>query len=225
MQSDVAGKTLSPDDSDLLLRLGVSLGWDTRDSWSNPRRGWHNELELWRTGGQLGGDGDFWTLTLDVRRWLATGVRQKLLLSGLASFQSGSVGTDLPEYLQYRLGGANTIRGYDVEVLGKTLVGKNQLIGTAEYAFTRVPPRRFDFWKLSFRLGVELALFGDAGIAWSEGPDLALRRARGGLGVGLRLLTPGSEMVRFDVGWSPTGGMKFHFAGGSKPRRQRERLR
>jgi outer membrane protein assembly factor BamA len=41
-----------------LLRIGGSVGWDTRDSWRNPRRGWQNELELWHTGGFLGGDGD-----------------------------------------------------------------------------------------------------------------------------------------------------------------------
>jgi len=74
-------------------------------------------------------------------------------------------------------------------------------------------------------MGLDLALFTDAGIAWSEPQDLALRRARAGLGAGLRLLVPGSEMVRFDVGWSPEGGFHFHFASGSKPVAQRQRIR
>ena len=52
-----------------------------------------------------------------------------------------------------------------------------------------------------------------------------MRRARGGLGGGLRLLVPGSEMVRFDVGWSDDGGFHFHFANGTKPKAQRLRLR
>ena len=49
MESDVDGKTLDPDNQDDLIRLGLSLGWDDRDSWRSPRRGWQNELEVWRT--------------------------------------------------------------------------------------------------------------------------------------------------------------------------------
>jgi outer membrane protein insertion porin family len=225
MKSDTAGITLSPDNEDDLLRLGVSLGWDTRDSWRNPRRGWQNEIELWRTGGLLGGEGDWWAVNLDLRRWVPATRRTKLMFSGLVSLQSGTLGEDVPVYLNYFMGGANTIRGYGVSDLGEELSGKNQLLGTAEYSFTVIPLRRWDLWKISLRLGAELALFADAGIAWTESRDFTTRRARGGLGSGLRLLVPGSEMVRFDVGWSPDFGFHFHFANGTKPKAQRARLR
>jgi hemolysin activation/secretion protein len=68
-------------------------------------------------------------------------------------------------------------------------------------------------------------LFGDVGVAWNESHELNASRARAGLGTGLRVLIPGSEMLRFDVGWSPEGGFHFHFAGATKPERQRERIR
>ncbi len=225
MESDTAGITLSPDDEDNLLRLGASFGWDTRDSWRNPRRGSQNEIEVWHTGGLLGGDGDWWSVNLDARRWLPLTRRTKLMLSGLVSLQSGTLGEDVPVYMNYYMGGANSIRGYGVTDLGEELSGKNQLLGTAEYSFTVIPLRRWDLWKISLRLGAELAVFADAGIAWSESRDLTTRRARGGLGGGLRLLVPGSEMVRFDVGWSPDFGFHFHFANGTKPKAQRARLR
>jgi outer membrane protein insertion porin family len=225
MSSDVAGKTLSPDNHDVLPRLGASLGWDTRDSWNYPRHGWLNELEVWRTGGPLGGDADFWSMNLDLRRWVPTAKRQRLSLSSLLSLQSGTVGEDLPVYLIYRMGGANSIRGYTIDDLGRQLYGKNQLIGTAEYSFNLLPLRRWDIWKFPLRLGLEFALFADTGIAWSEPRDFALKRARAGAGGGLRLLVPGSEMVRFDVGWSEEGGFQFHFASGSKAAAQRLRLR
>lgn len=225
MKSDTAGITLSPDDEDQLLRLGASFGWDSRDSWRNPRRGWQNELELWRTGGFLGGDGDSWAMNLDLRRWVPATRRTKLMVSGLLSLQSGTLGEDVPTYMNYFMGGANTIRGYGVTDLGEELSGKNQLLGTAEYALTVIPLRRWDLWKISLRLGAELAVFADAGIAWSESRDFTTRRARGGLGGGLRLLVPGSEMVRLDVGWSPDFGFHFHFANGTKPKAQRARLR
>ena len=225
MKSDTAGITLSPDSEDQLLRLGASVGWDSRDSWRNPRRGWQNEIEVWRTGGFLGGDGDSWAMNVDLRRWVPATRRTKLMVSGLLSLQSGTLGEDVPAYMNYFMGGANTIRGYGVTDLGDELSGKNQLLGTAEYALTVIPLRRWDLWKISLRLGAELAVFADAGIAWSESRDFTTRRARGGLGGGLRLLVPGSEMVRLDVGWSPEFGFNFHFANGTKPKAQRARLR
>jgi len=221
MKSDVDGKTLDPDNEDTLPRLGFSVGWDTRDSWRFPSRGWQNELEVWRTWG----DGDFWTMNLDLRRWLPISKRQRVLLSGLTSLQSGTVGVDIPQYFMYRMGGANSIRGYSIDDLGRRLYGKNQMIGTFEYSLNVIPLRRWDIWKFALRMGLDLAVFTDAGIAWNESPDLALNRARGGLGIGARLLVPGSEMVRLDVGWSPEGGFHFHFASGSKPVAQRNRIR
>ena len=119
MKSDTAGITLSPDNEDQLLRLGAAFGWDTRDSWRNPRRGSQSEIELWRTGGFLGGDGDWWSVNLDLRRWLPVTRRTKLMLSGLVSLQSGTLGEDVPVYLNYFMGGANSIRGYGVTDLGE----------------------------------------------------------------------------------------------------------
>ena len=221
MKSDVDGKTLDPDNEDTLPRVGASIGWDTRDSWRFPLSGWQNELELWYTWGS----GDFWTMNLDLRRWVRVTPRQRLFVGSLTSLQSGTVGVDVPEYLMYRMGGANSIRGYSIEDLGKRLYGKNQLIGTLEYSINLLPLRRWDIWKFALRLGLDFAVFTDAGIAWSDAPDLALKRARAGVGGGLRLLVPGSEMVRFDVGWSPEGGFQFHFASGSKAVAQRQRIR
>ena len=173
----------------------------------------------------MGGDGDFWTVNLDLRRWQPAGKRQTLMLSGLATLQSGVTGQDLPTYMDFHMGGANTIRGYSLDVLGHQLYGKNQLIGTAEYSHELVPVRRWDLWKWSLRMGLDLAVFGDAGIAWEEARDLTLPRARGGLGAGLRLRLPATEMVRFDLGWSPAEGFHFHLAALSKPEAQRKRLR
>ena len=221
MQSDVDGKTLDPDNEDKFFRIGFSAGYDTRDSWRDPRTGWKNEIEIIRSAG----DGSFWTMNLDLRRYLPTFRRQHLLLSGLLTMQSGTVGEDVPVYLTYYLGGANTIRGYALEDLGPSLNGKNQLLTTAEYNFKLVDLARRDFFKWSFSLGLELALFADAGIAWSESQDFGFKRYRAGLGAGLRLLVPGSEQVRLDLGWSPQGGFLFHFGSGTKPAAQRQRLR
>jgi outer membrane protein insertion porin family len=221
MRSDVDGKTLDPDNEDQLVRVGGSIGWDTRDSWRQPRHGWKNELELVRSGGA----GTFWTMNLDLRRYQPTGPRRYLLLSALWTRQTGTVGEDVPVYMTYYLGGANSIRGYAIEELGPKLNGQNQLLTTAEHSFNLLPLGRRDFFKWSFSLGLDLAVFADAGIAWSLSEELEWNRIRGGGGVGLRLLVPGSEQVRFDFGWSQSGGLQFHFASGTKPASQRQRLR
>jgi len=224
MRSDVDGITLSEDNDDTLVRLGIALGWDTRDSWRVPRHGWQNELEVWRTGGGLGGDGDFWSMNLDIRRFHPTAKRQTLVLASLLSLQTGTVGEDIPRYLQYHLGGSNTIRGYSVNELGTELFGKNQLLGTVEYRFELLPIRRFDILKWSFSLGLELAAFTDVGIAWDEPEQLSLSRSRAGAGIGLRLLVPGSEQTRFEIGFRD-GGIEFHFGAWSKISAQRFRIR
>jgi outer membrane protein insertion porin family len=221
MKSDVDGKTLDADNDDHFRRVGATLGYDTRDSWRDPRRGWKNELEIVRSGGA----GSFWTMNFDARRYQPTGRRQHVLLSTLLTLQSGTVGRNLPGYFTYYLGGANTIRGYSVEDLGPKLNGKNQLLTTAEYNFNLLPLARRDIFKWAYSIGVQLALFSDLGIAWSEPGDFAADRFRAGVGAGLRFLVPGSEQVRFDVGWSRAGGVHFHFASGTKPSNQRQRLR
>jgi outer membrane protein assembly factor BamA len=105
------------------------------------------------------------------------------------------------------------------------LNGKNQLLATAEYNFKLLDLARRDFWRWSYSVGLELALFADAGVAWNEPGEFRLDRFRGGLGAGLRLLVPGTEQLRFDLGWSPQQGVHFHFASGTKPAAQRQRLR
>lgn len=221
MRSDTAGTTLSPDLEDNFVRAAVTFGYDTRDSWREPARGWRNELEIWRTWG----DGDFWTVNLDVRRYQPTFARQGLLLSGLLTLQSGEVGVDVPQYLTYHVGGANSVRGYDIDDLTSEDNGKNQLLATAEYNFTLAPVARRNVFKWAFSAGLQATVFSDAGIAWSHGPEFGWNRMRGGVGAGLRVLVPGSEQIRFDVGWSARSGLRFHFAGGTKPDGQRKRLR
>ena len=96
---------------------------------------------------------------------------------------------------------------------------------TIEYSFNLLPLKSWDLLLFDLRLGLDFAVFAEAGIAWSESNESAMNRPRGGLGAGLRLLVPGAEMVRFDVGRSPAGDFQFHFANGSKPAAQRFRLR
>jgi outer membrane protein assembly factor BamA len=222
--SDLPGHTLSASDVDDLLRLGGSAGYDSRDDWSNPTVGWLAEAELWKTGGILPGAGRFWTLNLDARRFQPGTGDHTIVMAGLLTLQSGRVGRDLPQYMDFHLGGANSLRGYDVADLGPSLFGKQQLLTTVEYRVPLVEPTEITLFGLSADLGLGGTLFADGGLAWSEGEDFDAGRARLGVGGGLRLLLPAVDMTRFEVGYGERG-WSIHFASFSKMRAQRLRLR
>jgi outer membrane protein assembly factor BamA len=221
MESDTVGITLDPDQADDFFQAGGSIGIDTRDSWRTPHHGWEGELEL--VG--FAGSGNFLTTILDIRRFQPLSERQTLFLGWLTSLRTGTVGEDVPVYLQYRMGGANSIRGYDIDKLGRTLYGKNQMIGTFEYQFNILPLRAYNFMKWSAALGIQLAAFSDVGIAWSDDNEFTWDRTKTGFGLGVRLLVPGTEMTRFDVGFNPDGDVYFHFGNWFKWTAQRFRLR
>jgi outer membrane protein insertion porin family len=225
MGSDVDGKTLSPDNHDELFRLGAALGYDSRDSYRRPLRGWQNEIQVLRTGGPLPGDGDFWTGDLDVRVYQPGFGRHTLRAGALLSLQSGTVGQDIPGYLQYRMGGANSIRGYDPLVLGQTLYGKNQYLFTFEYGLPVSPIHEVRVLRWTFSLGLDVVAFLDHGLAWNDSREISLERSRSGIGAGVRLLVPGMEQFRFDLALGEGGNLEFHFASGTKMAAQRNRIR
>ncbi|MBT3341921.1 MAG: BamA/TamA family outer membrane protein [Gemmatimonadetes bacterium] len=222
-QADRQQVLLSSRGDDELLRLGGSIGYDSRDAWGNPHHGWLNELELWKTGGPLPGDGDFWTLHADMRRFQPVG-DHTLVLAALTSLQSGDVGDEIPVYMDYHLGGANSLRGYMVDELGPELFGTHQLLSTIEYRLPLVRPREITLFGLAADIGLGGTLFADGGLAWTQRSQLDLDRARFGVGAGLRILVPAVDMTRIEVGFGEDG-WRFYVASYSKMRAQRLRLR
>ena len=208
VQSDQDSITLNPDNHDRMYFGSVILGQDSRDSWTVPRNGWKNQ---WINVSYVGGDADFWTFQFDMNRYLPIGKHQAIAFGPLFSYQTGTVNVDVPQYLQYFMGGANTIRGYKLLDLGKELFGKNQLIVNVEYRWDFFPMRGFQILKWEVSAGLQLAGFADAGIAWSESRDFSLDRARFGFGAGVRLMLPVLETIRFDVGVSQYGDVVFNF--------------
>jgi outer membrane protein insertion porin family len=225
IESDSANRTLSPDNRDDMFTLSLNGGWDERDKNEDPHRGWQNEFLVSWTGGFTSPAANFWTVQADVRKYLPMPKQQKLLVSVLASVRSGRVGENFPTYLQYYLGGANTIRGYDLFELGPTLHGMNQLLATAEYQWTFWEPHDVKVLGIPFRFGVQAAAFTDWGNAWSIADEFSTERRKVSAGVGLRLLAPGMNMVRFDVGFGEDGEINFAFGAGTKMDAQKKRVR
>ena len=108
-----------------IFRQWASLAtYNSLDSLSNPRVGWFGSVDI----GRQFGDADSWSLTIDGRRYQPLTARTTVSLVAFAAFQSGVVGRDLPQYMEFGIGGGNSVRGWE---LGSR-VGKNQAIGTVE---------------------------------------------------------------------------------------------
>ena len=123
MDSDRDGITLASDRRDRFLRAGGRLGYDSRDNWRNPCRGWFHDLLVMRyDGGPFSEPGQWWLVEADARRYQPLTPRQAFNIGALFSYQEGQIGHDIPGYMQFRMGGANSIRGYDIDVLGKEVV-------------------------------------------------------------------------------------------------------
>ena len=212
-----SGASLSDDGSDVVPTLGVFVTRDTLDSSTDPRRGAWIELEVDRATG----DASSWTFLADGRGFLPLAARHGLSLSALGTAQTGVVGVGLPEYLQFALGGGNTVRGWG---LGSRL-GRNQVIGTGEYVFVARKVAPFSVAGVHAYAGVQVAAFADVGAAWNDRHEHAVS-AIDGYGVGLRLLVPFVDLIRLDVAWGEPGRGATVYVGISvKAARQRQRVR
>ena len=213
-----SGASLSADGTDTIPTLGAFVTLDTLDSSTNPRHGTWAEVEVDR----LLGDAHSWTFILDGRRYQPLSDRHGLGLFSLATFQTGEVDVQLPGYLQFDLGGANSVRGWS---LGSRR-GRNQFIGTAEYTYVVLPVRPFTVKRLNLYAGLQVVGFADLGAAWSGDSDQEAESAIDGYGVGLRLLVPYVDVIRLDLGWGEPGqGATAYFGVSLKAARQRQRVR
>jgi len=222
LRSDIDGITLSDTNRDYVPKLSFFLGYDDRDLWSDTRNGWWTEVEVSRSGRFLGGDGDFWTLDLDVRRYQRLASHHTIALFSLTTLQTGRVGTEVPIYQDFHLGGTNTVRGWSLD----SRHGKNQLINTLEYRYSLLEPRAFSLKGFSLYLGIHLALFGDMGMTWSQSGEFNGDNLIGGYGFGIRFLIPFIDVLRVDFALGePDRGLRSFVGIEPKPVKQRKRIR
>jgi outer membrane protein assembly factor BamA len=225
LQSDRTGVTLSPTNVDNVSRLGVFMGWDSRDSPTNTQKGWHNELDISREIEIFENSTHFSQMDLDIRRFqpLPFWDRHNLGLFSLLSLRTGEIGVNIAPWQAFGMGGTNTVRGW--EYAART--GKNQFINFIEYRVTAVPSRRVALpFNLQYRAGLQFAAFADVGITWDESREFALNNTIAGGGVGVRLILPGISLFRFDVGWGQDGfGVRLQIGTLEKAEMARKRVR
>ena len=81
------------------------------------------------------------------------------------------------------------------------------------------------FWFIKWRMGLQLALFGDVGTAWYDGPEFS-ENFIAGFGGGLRLTIPVVVLLRIDVAYAKDQfGLKIAIGGAEKAIAQKQRVR
>lgn len=214
VRSDEAGITLSPDDVDMLVSAGAVADYDTRNSRRDTSQGWWNSVDaFWRMG-----TGGYATVDVDLRRYQRLARQHGVIATSLLTVQSGEADV-VPSYMDFALGGSNTVRGWGFNARR----GKNQFINSLEYRYTAVETKAFRVFGVGLYAGLAVAVFGDAGSAWSNSGEFSSGLIAGG-GIGLRVFVPFVSMIRLDFALGD-GDVHTHFGINEKSLAQRNRVR
>jgi len=184
--------------------LRLAYVHDTRDIFENPTEGGWYSASLEQAAWWLGSQSTFSKLELDLRQFFPAGDKGVFALRG--SYGT-TLGTTPPIYESYRVGGAESLRGYRED----RWWGLQRALLSAEYRYriSGDTPTR----------GVQLVLFADYGSAfggrWQSMDGSALLAENQsfngafGYGVGVRVNTPLGP-IRLDYGLGREGG-RTHF--------------
>ncbi|MFP4661362.1 MAG: outer membrane protein assembly factor [Halanaerobiales bacterium] len=173
--------------------LTLQVNRDTTNHPFNPTNGEVDTFSVEYAGQILGGDSDFTKYNLDIRRFYP-GFRSQHAWA--LRLKAGSAQGEVPELEKYRLGGSESLRGYE----NGSFTGEDLLLLNAEYRFPIVE---------NFT-GV---VFTDAGNAWDEGDEIDLDNLHFSYGAGLRMNTPIGQ-IRLDYGFNGEGEGQPHFSIG-----------
>ncbi len=191
--------------------VNFSVERDSRDNVFFPQGGSDSEVDADVAGSVLGGDVDFWRLTLG-SSWYFKHLWETVLavrVKGGYIDRYGRTHT-VPVYERFYLGGATTVRGYDEwevgphDVNGNPEGGKTMFYTNFEY---RIPISKEFF---------HIVMFWDSGYCWRELRDINLQDMESGVGGGIRVNIPMMGLLGIDYGYGVQARSgQIHFNIGS----------
>ena len=192
---DMEGRTVTSS-------VTLAVKRDSRDRLWNPSRGSINSLTFEYAGGLLGGDAYF-------RKYLARSAwffplfwETVFLVQGRWGYVKRGSGGELPVYQKFRLGGLNSVRGFEFgdispvdPVTGDRIGGEKMMVYNFEYRFP-----------LFEEQGVVGLVFFDAGNVFTEDEDYSFGGIRKSTGVGIRWYSPiGPLRMEYGKNLDPQG--------------------
>ena len=179
------------------LRTGVFAEFDSRDEKGNPRSGGYYRLDYafyndWRLK-----QFDFRRLHAELHQYIPFTQGHRVIAARFAvSFDDPLDGRRVPFYLQRTLGGPDDLRGFRPFRFRDL----NQMLMTAEY--------RWKAWA-----GLDLAAFADAGKVFERRGDFGFNDLEASYGIGFRLNTRKTTLIRLDAARSREGIRVFAGVG------------
>ena len=195
------------------ITLGIER--DSRDKLWNTSRGSENEFTFEYAGGFLGGDVYFNRYELKSAWYFPLPWDTSFMVQGRWGWIEQREGGALPDYQKYRIGGINTVRGYDWYSItltdpatGEDIGGEKMMVYNVEY--------RFPLLKDQGIIGV---VFFDAGNVFGKDDTFTFSDIRKSVGAGLRWYSPLGP-IRVEYGYilsprpdDPTGNVEFSIGG------------
>jgi outer membrane protein insertion porin family len=198
-----------------LTTSSVTMGIerDSRDTLFNTRKGSENSLTFQYAG--IGGDVDFNRYEFSSAWYFPLPWQTAFMVKGRWGYIQGRDGGVLPDYQLYRIGGINTVRGYDDwsitakdPATGQEVGGNKMMIYNLEYRFPLLKEQ-----------GVVGVVFFDAGNVFGADDNYSFTDMRTSAGLGVRWYSPMGP-IRIEYGFilnprvgDPTGNVAFSFGG------------
>ncbi len=204
---ELAGEALTTSSA----TLGIER--DSRDKVYNARKGSQNTLTFQYAG--LGGDVAFNRYELTSAWFFPLPWETGFMVKGRWGYIQGRNGGVLPDYQKYRIGGINTVRGYDDwsitakdPVTGQAVGGEKMMVYNLEYRFPLLKEQ-----------GIVGVVFFDAGNVFGEEDNFSFTDIRTSAGAGVRWYSPLGP-IRIEYGYilnprpgDPNGNVEFSIGG------------
>lgn len=191
----------------LLLSNAISIVHDNAlYGMSGPKAGWRANLMVGYTTDLRYSNVNYYTVSLDLRKYFPVAPGVTLAARGLARVNQGK------EARLHLLGGSWDLRGYR----RWSIRGKKLWFTSLELRFPlmRAPSMFFPLLAPFGIVDLRGALFSDLGHAWNDGyntiePELKTGETLGALGGGLRANLYGAFILRYDLGYRHAGFFEF----------------
>ena len=164
----------------------IGISRDSRDRRFNATRGSANSFSIEYAGGALGGDNYFTKYRAKSAWFFPAFWGTAISVQGKWGYVEKRPGGELPVYEKFRLGGMNTVRGFDYASIspidpdsGDRIGGEKMMVYNLEYRFPLVKEQ-----------GVMGVLFFDAGNVYEEDESYSFKGIRRSIGAGIRWYSP-----------------------------------
>ena len=195
------------------ITLGIRR--NTKDKPWDTREGSLNSISYEYAGDPLGGDVGFDKYLLQSAWYFPLFKQSAFMAQGRLGLVKQKDDQKLPVYQKFRLGGINTIRGYDDYSISPMYPGTDDRIGGEKMAILNLEYR----FPLLKEQGISGLLFFDAGNSWSDDEGYDFGNVKKSVGTGIRWYSPIGPL-RLEYGWAvgakeedKTSGFAFSVGG------------